>query len=47
MQSMGMTGTLLPVAAGIAGGAAAVVSGICLWFRGRGHRGTEEHEHEQ
>jgi len=44
---MGMTGALLPMAAGIAGGAAAIVAGVFSWFRGREHQGPDDHQHEQ
>lgn len=44
-----MTGALLPMAAGIAGGAAVVVFGVGFfkWFRGREGHDSDGHEHQQ
>lgn len=42
-----MTGALLPMAVGVAGGAAAIVSGLFLWSSGREYQGPEDHQHEQ
>lgn len=48
LQSAGMTGALLPMAAGVAGGAALIVLGVGFfkWFRGREGHDEDGHQHE-
>lgn len=43
---MGMTGTLLPMAVGVAGGAAALVAGCFRWFSGGKRQGRKDHQHK-
>lgn len=49
MQSAGMTGALLPMAAGVAGGAAVLVLGVGFfkWLRDREGHDLDGHQHEE